>query len=70
MNQKLSDEETHATTPGNFIQWLQVLLGITTTTPIPVSSAKPPSDCETCTVCGRVVNGTKIVGRISAKMIQ
>jgi len=38
-------------------------LGITTTTPVSTSPAKPPTDCEPCTVCGRAVNGTKIVGK-------
>ncbi|KAG5671023.1 hypothetical protein PVAND_001241 [Polypedilum vanderplanki] len=48
--------------PGSaFLQWLQLILGITTTT-----TAAPPAqeltDCEECTVCGRGGNGTKIVG--------
>jgi hypothetical protein len=63
VNEKLSDDESHAGPASNFVQWLQILLGITTTTPVSTSPAKPPIDCEPCTVCGRAVNGTKIVGK-------
>ncbi|KAL7025996.1 hypothetical protein ACKWTF_013734 [Chironomus riparius] len=62
VNEKLSDEQPQAGPGSNFVQWLQILLGITTTTAVPITSAKPPTDCEPCTVCGSAVNGTKIVG--------
>ena len=62
LNEKLSDDESHAGPASNFVMWIQVLLGITSTTPASTTSVKPPTDCEPCTVCGRAVNGTKIVG--------
>ncbi|CRL05277.1 CLUMA_CG018008, isoform A [Clunio marinus] len=41
-----------------FLEWLQYILGITTTTPTP--PLVPPDDCEECS-CGKA-NGRRIVG--------
>lgn len=56
------DRQEHAAAgPGSaFLQWLSLILGITTTTAAP--ALEEPKDCEPCTTCGRGGNGTKIVG--------
>lgn len=41
-----------------FLQWLQLILGITTTTPSPPLT--PPTECEECS-CGKI-NNNRIVG--------
>jgi hypothetical protein len=64
-NEPITEDEKegqqHAGPGSAFLQWLQLILGITTTT-TPSPPAQELTDCPECTRCGRAGNGTKIVG--------
>ena len=57
-NEEISQGRQDESDKNPFFEWLQTILGITTTTPAPPLT--PPQDCPQCS-CGKI-NNNRIVG--------